>query len=629
MVEKREVKRNGSFVYNKLLYILFLFVIMLSACQKDDELAQSAALSDVKVGDTVPDFILEGIQGDIKSSSLSGQIYMLTFFDTGCPDCRNELPVLQQIYDKYKDVVPMFLVPRSQSIGEVDAYWKQEELTLPTYTAPGLYYKFAQRTIPRTYVVDGEGVVRAVYLDSPVADFQSIDSLLSQLLEENESDEDNANVTFRLKVPVTRAGDDSFSTNEYVISHFELFLFDATTKKFVTKAVLENLEPYNDYYDAQYDITYLVKSLKINVGKYNIFAIANYDHCPDIIPDQDEFLNMVDTITYAEGILANIPNKGPVMTSRASALQGVDLVPFAGKDVTLTLEMERVLAKVQIGVSKEFFELWHGDTKYADINITNYKFVNLLNRYYLFQHTDKMAALTEKPEFQVPDNFTVDCEQGDCYVVDPLFYQKKPNSVDVHKMGNYFVSWFGNYNTKDFASIAAANNYGTAYILENTCFKDSQKDGYTTGVVLKASVSPVFAYLYDVETYTLKKENRAEYWPDVIYFYNYNFYGSLQAINVASGLSFDVLETYTESQLKQYGIKMCKFNMGVYETYYTYWIRHRIESTDPMGPMKYGIVRNNFYKITVTGVSGIGNSEIVPDVMRDNYPNSYVDVEVY
>ncbi len=604
---------------------------MLSACQNDDEPEQSATLSDdVKVGDTVPDFILEGIHGDIKSSSLSGQIYMLTFFDTGCPDCRNELPILQQIYDKYKETVPMFHVPRSQSIGEVDTYWEQEKLTLPTYTAPGLYYKFAQRTIPRTYVIDREGVVRAIFTDAPIADFQTLDTLLNQLLEEKlQGGGNEANVNFRVKVPVTRANDDYYFQNEYIITHFELFLFDSKTKEFVSKAVLENLSVYENYYDAQYDITYLIKSLRINVGEYNIFAIANYDHCPEIITDQDAFLNMVDTITYAEGILPNVPSKGPVMTSRASALLNVDLVPFVGKDVTLTLEMERVLAKVQIGVSQEFFELKHNGIKYADINITNYKFVNLLNRYYLFQHTDNMTTLTEKPEFKIPDNFREYSEQGDCYVVDPLFYQKKPNIVDVNKMGKYYVSWFGNYTTKDFASIAAANNYGTAYILENTCFKDSQKDGYTTGVVFKASVSPVFAYLYDDKTHTLIKEYRAEYWPDVIYFYNYNFYGSLLAVNVASGLSFDVLENYTESQLKQYGIKLCKFNMGVYETYYTYWIRHLIDSPNPMGPMGYGIQRNNFYKITVTGVSGIGNSEIVPDIMRDNFPNSYVDVEVH
>jgi hypothetical protein len=47
-----------------------------------------------------------------------------------------------------------------------------------------------------------------------------------------------------------------------------------------------------------------------------------------------------------------------------------------------------------------------------------------------------------------------------------------------------------------------------------------------------------------------------------------------------------------------------------------------------MGPMQYGIVRNNFYQLVVSGVSGLGNSSITPDVLRDNYPNSYTDVVV-
>ena len=47
-----------------------------------------------------------------------------------------------------------------------------------------------------------------------------------------------------------------------------------------------------------------------------------------------------------------------------------------------------------------------------------------------------------------------------------------------------------------------------------------------------------------------------------------------------------------------------------------------------MGPMQYGILRNNFYKLIVTDVKGIGNSVMVPDIMLDNYPNSYEDVVV-
>ena len=45
-----------------------------------------------------------------------------------------------------------------------------------------------------------------------------------------------------------------------------------------------------------------------------------------------------------------------------------------------------------------------------------------------------------------------------------------------------------------------------------------------------------------------------------------------------------------------------------------------------MGPMEYGIVRNNFYRMVITGINGLGNSIISPNTLRDNYPNSYLDV---
>ena len=55
---------------------------------------------------------------------------------------------------------------------------------MPVYTPAdkGLYYKFAASGIPRTYVVDEEGKVRAVFTDNPLADYATIDTLLRQLL---------------------------------------------------------------------------------------------------------------------------------------------------------------------------------------------------------------------------------------------------------------------------------------------------------------------------------------------------------------------------------------------------------------------------------------------------------------
>ena len=95
-------------------------------------------------------------------------------------------------------------------------------------------------------------------------------------------------------------------------------------------------------------------------------------------------------------------------------------------------------------------------------------------------------------------------------------------------------------------------------------------------------------------------------------------------------MSLDELKTYSDDELKSYGIKQSRKVQGSYVTFYTYWIQHLnyVSDTDPMGSMRYGIVRNNLYNIIINGVSGVGTSEITPALMRDNYPNSYLDVKV-
>ena len=612
-------------------YFALLFLVLASfmqvACQNDDD--QDYSLTNkVNVGDPVPDFSLTDADGVvISSSSLSGQIYLLNFFDTGCSDCQKEFPVLQQIYDKYKASVTVLNVPRSQSLDKVSQYWHQAGLSMPVYMPcdKELYYKFATSGIPRTYIVDGQGTVQAVFSDSPLADFDTLDATLTQLLRES----DVVDMSVRIRVPAgTRGLDDEYFQNEYIISHLELFFFDAETGKFVSKAVADNLIQETDPPYVSYDITYVVESIRIKVGVYNIFAIANYHYIPDDISNQDEFLEMTDAITYQDGIEPSIPDEGPVMTNRATSLVSVNLVPWANKPYVLAIDMERVLAKLEIGVKENKFELSHDGTKYADINITNYKLVNLNKRYYLFQHTDILSTFSKKPDFRFPYNFGDYNEESDQYVVDPFFYDKIADQTTADKFKNYYASWYGTFTTDNFASIPVAGNYGYAYILENTAYKTNQKNGYLPGIVFKAAVSPVFVYLYDNKSRTLVKEDRAEYWSHTIYLYNYNFYGSIQAVNVASGLMLDELETYSDAQLKAYGIKLCKFNMGVYETYYTYWIQHRTGFVEKMSSMNYGVVRNNYYRIHVAGISGLGDSQIVPDIMRDNYPNSYVDVAV-
>lgn len=623
------MKRHSQ-TYFDILWLAFLSV-MLTSCLNDNDNKDGGLdqTSIVKVGDDMPAFTLTAQSGEvISSSSLSGQIYLLNFFDTRCKDCQQEFPILQQIYEKYRGMVTVFNVPRSQTPQEVEAYWKENGLSMPYYIANDnqLYYKFATRGIPRNYIVDRKGQVQAIYTDSPVADFSTLDNTLQNLLHDAIA-KDEVEMTLNIKVPFTRSTSEEYHfQNEYVISKLELFFFNVQTRKLLQRVVVRDLVKTENEANQKYDITYIINTLRVKVGEFNIFAIANYNYTPDDINDQDTFLNMIDSITYKDGISAGIADTGPVMTNRATSQLNVNLVPYSGKTFILTFEMERIMAKLRLGIKQNTFELKNNDKKYAEIHITNYKFVNLNNKYYLFQHKDNVPTLGSKPYFRISEHFGEYSGGNDEYIVDPHFYEKTNSEDAVNKFGDYYTSWYGSFTTKDFASMPAAGSYAYAYILENTTYKLCQKNGYSTGIVFKAAVSPVSVFIYDNKEKKLQEETRPEYWPKVIYLYNYQFYSSIQAVNIASGLKLDELQEYNDSQLKEHGIKQCKFNMGVYETYYTYWIQHRTDLVENMGSMKFGIVRNNYYNMIVTGITGIGNSVITPETLRDNYPNSYLDV---
>lgn len=427
---------------SKYVTLLILIVaVVLTACRHDDDDAveNDAAL---KAGDKVPAFTLTAQDGStITAASLRGQAYIINFFDTSCPDCRQELQVLQQLHEKWGDALPLLNVPRSQSTADITAYWNATQLTMPFYTPkePGLYYRFAQKRIPRTFVVDENGIIRAAFADNPVADFNTLDKLVGKLTPEVPAD--SVRLVMRLHVP--RLGnnpDDYYFHNEYIITYLEAWFFNSDTKKFVTKASTYDLSSFETDWNTEYDITYLYSDLHLPADKYDIFIIANYEHSPDSVATEAELLNLQDTINYYGGIEANIPSRGAVMTSRPTAQLNVDLVPYINSTYAFNVELERVMAKLQIGVKQNTFSLTHGGEKYADINLTNYKLVNMNRCYYLFQHRDSIGELTAQPDFQMPFNFVDYSDKGEQYVIDPHFYQKTDKVTDARLFENLYIN---------------------------------------------------------------------------------------------------------------------------------------------------------------------------------------------
>ncbi len=57
------------------------------------------------MGELAPDFTLKSRSGEnIKLSELRGEVVMINFWASWCAPCRQEMPLLEDMYDKYSDL---------------------------------------------------------------------------------------------------------------------------------------------------------------------------------------------------------------------------------------------------------------------------------------------------------------------------------------------------------------------------------------------------------------------------------------------------------------------------------------------------------------------------------------------
>lgn len=171
-------------MFRKIMAALAISLSLASCVDGEEDKPESYALS---AGDTVPAFSVAMSGGEtVSSESLKGKVAVITFFNTSCPDCQKELPRLQEVYGKYIDneEVKFVCVSRAEAEESVANYWKAHSLTLPYSAQEGreVFLLFASSTIPRIYITDKSGVIKAAHDDSPLATEAQLEEEIEALL---------------------------------------------------------------------------------------------------------------------------------------------------------------------------------------------------------------------------------------------------------------------------------------------------------------------------------------------------------------------------------------------------------------------------------------------------------------
>ena len=164
----------------KLVLHILLVVLSLSSCIKEK---QSGV--DLGVGDLIPDFTVTMNDGSqVTGAMLREGVSVIVFFTTQCPDCRQTLPHIQRLYEEYAGKGVRFaLISREDTQSNISAYWEGNLFTMP-YSAQEdrkVYELFAKTRVPRVYLTK-EGLIKSIYTDSPVPDYDTLYESLNILL---------------------------------------------------------------------------------------------------------------------------------------------------------------------------------------------------------------------------------------------------------------------------------------------------------------------------------------------------------------------------------------------------------------------------------------------------------------
>lgn len=137
----------------------------------------------VEIGKPVPNFTLETLDGDTVSvSDYKGKGLLINFWATWCGPCREEMPLMNEYYQKYDDEFEILAVNIAESDLAVSTFVRRYDLSFPILldSDKSVTNQYGVGQLPSTYVVDAEGTLLAVH--DQILTEELLDSYLEMIL---------------------------------------------------------------------------------------------------------------------------------------------------------------------------------------------------------------------------------------------------------------------------------------------------------------------------------------------------------------------------------------------------------------------------------------------------------------
>ncbi|WNF37967.1 thiol-disulfide oxidoreductase ResA [Bacillaceae bacterium IKA-2] len=117
----------------------------------------------VVVGELAPNFVLKDLDGnEIELKDLRGKGVFLNFWATYCPPCIDEMPYMENSYQKYQDEgIEILAVNVDEQRIRIEKFINSMSLTYPILLDPGSQVNqlYGIRALPVTFLIDEHGIV--------------------------------------------------------------------------------------------------------------------------------------------------------------------------------------------------------------------------------------------------------------------------------------------------------------------------------------------------------------------------------------------------------------------------------------------------------------------------------------
>lgn len=123
----------------------------------------------VQVNFAAPELTLTDTQGEQYSlADYRGQVVLVNLWATWCPPCKEEMPALQALYNKYvEDGFVIIAINDGDPTPDVLQFVKDYQLTFPVWLDPtyiATEQAFKTLNLPSSFVIDRNGTVRLMWV---------------------------------------------------------------------------------------------------------------------------------------------------------------------------------------------------------------------------------------------------------------------------------------------------------------------------------------------------------------------------------------------------------------------------------------------------------------------------------